>query len=190
MALVAERGPSDVAMAHIAERAGIGRATLYGYFPDLDHILAAHLIERLGAARDAMRAAIELEPGPLERLRRYVSLTVAAFGEDQARAIGAGVTFDHFGPALHAEIDAAFGLLRSLLAEILAEGRERGTFRADLDPERAAELLFHLVGGARRLVMAGDDVASVEAETVALVVGAVIDPPRPTRRRDAKRPGP
>lgn len=173
IALVRERGPSDVAMAHIAGRAGVGRATVYGYFPDLDHILAAHLVEGLTVARASMDDALRRESGPSQRLRRYVAMSMAAFAQDRARGVGAGVTVDNFAPALHAELDAAFGLLRGLLADVLAEGRATGAFRADLDPERAAELLFNLVGGARRRVMAGDDVAAIEAETVALVTGAV-----------------
>src|SRR5213592_4586748 len=58
-ALVAEHGPRSVTMSQIAEETGIGRATLYKYFPDVEAILVAwherqvagHL-ERLGEVRD------------------------------------------------------------------------------------------------------------------------------------------
>jgi AcrR family transcriptional regulator len=58
-ALVAEHGLLSVTMARIAEESGIGRATLYKYFPDVEAILtvwherqvAAHL-EQLVAVRD------------------------------------------------------------------------------------------------------------------------------------------
>src|SRR5436190_10070876 len=40
-ALVAEDGLLSVTMSQIAERAGIGRATLYKYFPDVEAILVA-----------------------------------------------------------------------------------------------------------------------------------------------------
>src|SRR5258706_6030454 len=39
--LVTERGLTSVTMSQIAEQAGIGRATLYKYFPDVETILAA-----------------------------------------------------------------------------------------------------------------------------------------------------
>jgi AcrR family transcriptional regulator len=38
-ALVAEGGLLSVTMSRIAEEAGIGRATLYKYFPDVEAIL-------------------------------------------------------------------------------------------------------------------------------------------------------
>src|SRR5438046_9048604 len=58
--LATERGLHAVTMSEIAERAGIGRATLYKYFPDVEAILVAwhdrqitlHL-RQLTAARDA-----------------------------------------------------------------------------------------------------------------------------------------
>jgi AcrR family transcriptional regulator len=40
-ALVAEHGLLAVTMSQIAEEAGIGRATLYKYFPDVEAILLA-----------------------------------------------------------------------------------------------------------------------------------------------------
>jgi AcrR family transcriptional regulator len=63
-ALVAEHGLTSVTMSRIAEKTGIGRATLYKYFPDVESILsawherqiAAHL-EQLTAARDAATGA-------------------------------------------------------------------------------------------------------------------------------------
>ena len=40
-ALVAEHGLASVTMSQIAAETGIGRATLYKYFPDVDAILVA-----------------------------------------------------------------------------------------------------------------------------------------------------
>jgi AcrR family transcriptional regulator len=40
-ALVAKHGLASVTMTQIAEETGVGRATLYKYFPDVDAILAA-----------------------------------------------------------------------------------------------------------------------------------------------------
>jgi len=75
-ALVSRHGLRSVTMSQIAEEAGIGRATLYKYYPDVETILvawherhvAAHLeelanigsgsgnpVERLGASLDTSR---------------------------------------------------------------------------------------------------------------------------------------
>ena len=39
--LVARRGLLAVSMSQLAEAAGIGRATLYKYFADVEHVFAA-----------------------------------------------------------------------------------------------------------------------------------------------------
>ncbi|MER7249415.1 TetR/AcrR family transcriptional regulator [Kribbella sp. NPDC000426] len=39
--VVAERGLTGVTMSAVAQRAGVGRATLYKYFPDVESILTA-----------------------------------------------------------------------------------------------------------------------------------------------------
>src|SRR5262245_65842912 len=72
-ALVAEHGLASVTMSQIAEQTGIGRATLYKYFPDVEAILVAwhqrqiarHLAElgeiaaQRSTARDRLRAVLE-----------------------------------------------------------------------------------------------------------------------------------
>ena len=56
-ALVAEHGLRSVTMSQIAEQTGIGRATLYKYFPDVDSILVAWHERQVGRARPPARGA-------------------------------------------------------------------------------------------------------------------------------------
>jgi AcrR family transcriptional regulator len=67
-ALVREHGLAAVTMSQIAAAAGIGRATLYKYFPDVEAILVAwhdrHIarhLRQLAEARDAATPAGRLE---------------------------------------------------------------------------------------------------------------------------------
>lgn len=61
--LATERGVMRVTMAAIAERAGIGRATLYKYFSDVEAVLVAWHDETAGAHLGALRSAVEgLDP--------------------------------------------------------------------------------------------------------------------------------
>src|SRR2546426_5928552 len=78
-ALVAQHGPRSVTMSQIAEEAGIGRATLYKYFPDVETILVAwhdrhvaHHLEHLAEVRDRVGDA----GGRLEAVLEAYALTV------------------------------------------------------------------------------------------------------------------
>ena len=82
-ALVAEHGLTSVTMSQIAEETGIGRATLYKYFPDVEAILLAwherhvtghleHLAELRDQAGDAgERLEVVLEAYALISHERY-----------------------------------------------------------------------------------------------------------------------
>src|SRR4030095_13299794 len=63
--LATERGLHAVTMSEIAEQAGIGRATLYKYFPDVEAILVAwhdaHVAEHL--AHLAAARGVGADPG-------------------------------------------------------------------------------------------------------------------------------
>jgi AcrR family transcriptional regulator len=124
--LVARQGLSAVTMSAIAEETGIGRATLYKYFPDIDSILTAwherqvlrHL-EQLTKARDAA-------PDPLTALRAvleaYVALTGHGHGHDGAIA-----------SMLHASTHAqhAHHRLQAFVSVLIARGAEAGQLRGD-----------------------------------------------------------
>jgi len=62
-ALFRERG-LDVGVAEIAERAGVGRGTLFRNFPSKEDLIAAIVVERMGEAADRGRELLQApDPG-------------------------------------------------------------------------------------------------------------------------------
>jgi len=74
--LVRDRGRGDVSMSAVAAAAGIGRATLYNYFPDVDHILAAFVVDEFDRHFAHLDAELADTAGPLARLQVVVGVTV------------------------------------------------------------------------------------------------------------------
>ncbi len=143
-ALVAEHGLRSVTMSRIAAETGIGRATLYKYFPDLDSILVAwherqvsgHL-EHLGELRD--RAGV-----PRERLEAVLG-AYALIQHDVAIAHGTEFVAllhrgEHVGRAQHR--------LRDLIRDLLTEGAEAGDLRDDVSPDELASYCLHALSAA------------------------------------------
>jgi AcrR family transcriptional regulator len=145
--LVAERGLLVVTMSEIADRAGIGRATLYKYFPDADAILLAwheqqidrHL-SRLEQTRDSAQSA----RGRLEAvLEAYALMAHDSDARHDAE----------LAALLHRDEHVALGQrrLRELVRALIADAAASGDVRADLAADELAVYCVHALGGARAL---------------------------------------
>jgi AcrR family transcriptional regulator len=126
--LVAEGGPTTVTMSRVAERTGIGRATLYKYFADVDEILVAWHERQINAH---LRHLIEIRDrtqgtaGQLEAvLAAYAELSSQHGGSAIAAALHQG---DHVVRAEH-ELHEFF---KGLLADRAAAGDVRTDVSAD-----------------------------------------------------------
>jgi AcrR family transcriptional regulator len=143
-ALVREHGLAAVTMSQIAAAAGIGRATLYKYFPDVEAILIAwhdrHItrhLRQLAAARDAAPPAGRLE----------AVLEAFALIQHQHHDTELPVALLHRGE----HVARARQQLRDLIADLLAAGAQAGAIRADIAPGELASYCLHAVAAARGL---------------------------------------
>ena len=143
-ALVAEHGLLSVTMSQIAENTGIGRATLYKYFPDIEAILlawherqvAGHL-EHLAEIRDQAGDAGERLEAVLEA---YALISHQHHGTELAALLHRG---EHVTRAQHQ--------LRDLIRDLLIEGAENGDLRDDVAPDELASYCLHALTAASTL---------------------------------------
>jgi AcrR family transcriptional regulator len=144
--LVKSRGPLAVRMSEVAEEAGIGRATLYKYFPDVESILvawhhrhvAAHL-EQLAALRDG--------PGDAgSRLRAVLDAYASICQQRERHGTDVAVLLHRGGEAGRAE-EHVVALIRDLVAEAARDGQARD----DVEPDELAQYAIHALAAAGRL---------------------------------------
>ena len=146
-ALAAERGFRAVTMSQVAEKTGIARATLYKYFPDVEAIflewhdrqIARHLDHRADV-RDAAGDADE-------RLEAVLEAFALIARESRRRHDTELATFLHRSEHL----DRAEQQLRALIRDLLSEGVQSGSVRADVAPEELARYCVHALAAARTL---------------------------------------
>lgn len=146
-ALVTERGALAVTMSEIAEKAGIGRATLYKYFPDVEAILsAAH--ERHVAAHLARLAELRDKGGTANERLEAVLEAYALIAHNRAR---------HGPPELSAllhrgeHVSRAQQQLVDLFRDLLAEVGAAGQLRDDVSLHELANFCLHALGAASNL---------------------------------------
>lgn len=151
-ALVAERGITGVTMSLIAERTGIGRATLYKYFPDVESILAAWH-ERQVAAHLAHLSATGTDTGTdtdgggggaagrlAAVLEAYALIQHEHPPHDLSAALHRG---DH--------VAGAEQHLADFLAGLVAEAAAEGAVRDDIPPGELARYCLAAATAARTL---------------------------------------
>ncbi|KAB1143291.1 TetR/AcrR family transcriptional regulator [Streptomyces luteolifulvus] len=142
-ALVAEHGLRGVTMSRIAEGTGIGRATLYKYFPDVESIMSAWH-ERQIAGHLQELAALRDRPGSAgERLTAVLD----AYALIQQRRHGHD---PEISAVLHRgdHVDRAERHLLRFVGELLAEGVEAGEVRDDVSPDELAGYCLHALAAA------------------------------------------
>ncbi|MET7396455.1 helix-turn-helix domain-containing protein [Dactylosporangium sp. NPDC005572] len=150
-ALIAEHGLAGVTMSQIATQAGIGRATLYKYFPDVEAIVVAWHERQVGEhLAQLTRAAAEAgEPG--DRLRT-VLLTLAELAGGRHQPAAAGHGPDLAVPLHRAEhLHRARHRLHALLTDVIHAAADAGHVRTDVPAAELATFSLHALGAAADL---------------------------------------
>ena len=146
-ALVGEHGLLSVTMSRIAEKTGIGRATLYKYFPDVQAILlawhereiAAHL-EHLADLRHKGRNARER----LEAVLEAYALISHESHKHHDRQLAAFLHRDE-------QVARAQQQLRDMIRDLITEASATGEVRDDVSPDELASYCLHALAAASSL---------------------------------------
>jgi AcrR family transcriptional regulator len=145
--LVAEHGLASVTMSQIAEQTGIGRATLYKYFPRVEAILVAWH-ERHVSGHLQFLAAVRDQAGEAgERLEAVLAAYALIAHESHGHHDAELVAFLHRDE----QVAQAQQQLRDMMRDLLSEGATMGDVRADVPPDELASYCLHAITAARSL---------------------------------------
>jgi AcrR family transcriptional regulator len=170
--LIAEDGLGSLTMMQIAEAAGVARQTLYNHYPDIDSIVADALGRHNRESIEMLEAAMRVVDRPGDKLEQLVrhSVSVGAHahhapGIEHGLSAGARATLREYDDALDGRIRG-----------VLEDGKESGSFRADLSPDVDAVLIRHMLDGlAAQAAAAPDDAAAIAVAGSRTVLAAVVE---------------
>lgn len=141
--LVLEHGLRTVTMSQVAEATGIGRATLYKYYSDIEAILVAWHQRRVDAHLEALSELREEKSEPSEALaavlEAYAFISHQHAGSELATLVHQGT---HLASAEH----RVFKLVRELIAAAAAAGAVRN----DVSADELARYCLHALTAASR----------------------------------------
>ncbi|GAA1579359.1 TetR/AcrR family transcriptional regulator [Kribbella sancticallisti] len=148
-AVFLELGPG-APLDQIAERAGVGNATLYRRFPTREDLLKQVAMDNMRQVDEEARAALAEEPDAWSALVRFCHAVVERRIVALLPIIGS-----------HVPIDKEFKRVRRQvvdgLGELLAAGRREGVLRADVE---VGDLVLVLATVARPLPAVPEEVAA------------------------------
>jgi AcrR family transcriptional regulator len=168
-ALVAAHGLRSVTMSQIAEEAGIGRATLYKYFKDVEAILLAWHESQISGHLEQLAEIRDQAGDPSERLEAVL----------EAYALISHETRGHHDTELAAFLHRDEHLARArqhlveMIRNLLAEGARCGDIRDDVAPDELASYCLHA------LAAAGSLPSTTAVRRLVTVTLAGLQPPRP-----------
>jgi AcrR family transcriptional regulator len=145
--LVATHGLRSVTMSQIAERTGIGRATLYKYFPSVETILLAWHERQIEGHLDQLAEVRDRAGDALERLdavlRAYALILYETHGHFDAE----------LAAFLHRDEHVAAGQqrLRALVGDLIDAGARHGDLRDDVAPDELTIYCLHALAAVGRL---------------------------------------
>ena len=122
--LMAERSFDAISMAALAERAEVGRTSIYHHFPDKEAVVVAFASHETERYLDELRSALDTSTDPVQRLRLYLHHQLAA-GQQFHMGLGMQLVGMLSGEALHAireHVVAVEDVLRGLLEDGVAAG--------------------------------------------------------------------
>ena len=143
--LMSEHGLRSVTMSQIAEQTGIGRATLYKYFSDVEAILHTWHERQINLHLEHLAHVRQLAEAPAERLEAV--LEAFAFISHQSRA----QHDTELAAFLHrdSQVVQAERQLHDMVRELLGECVNVGEIRDDVAPGELATYCLHALAAAR-----------------------------------------
>lgn len=146
-ALVDQGGLLAVTMSQIAEATGIGRATLYKYFPDVESILSAWHEEQISRHLEQLEEVSERPGRARDRLGAALESFALITHEAPGRHGSALVNFLHRGE----QVERAEHRVQALISELLADATADGDVRDDIASGELASYCINALGAAREL---------------------------------------
>lgn len=146
-ALVAEHGLRGVTMSQIAEDTGIGRATLYKYFPDVEAILHSWHERQINAHLGYLAEVRDEAATAAERLEAVLLAYALIVNESQGHRDTELAAFLHRDE----HVPRAEQKLRLMIRELLSEAASAGDLRDDVAPDELASYCLHALAAARNM---------------------------------------
>ncbi|HSG78655.1 MAG TPA: TetR/AcrR family transcriptional regulator, partial [Acidimicrobiia bacterium] len=173
-ALFRAEGYTDTNLGEIAAYVGIGRTTLYDYFPDKESILVELVEDRLPAVVEGMLSELPVGLSHRERLSELLVRGITYVSTDDDLGSMIMRELPRLSRRSQQRIGRAHDRLSEEITRICRDGIETGEFRS-FDPEDAGRIVSALMMSASSGLLRDADAKARMHEIADTVVRFVFD---------------
>ena len=178
--LADELGPDRLTTLAVANAVGLTQPGIFRHFPTKQELWLAVAARIAETMIEAWNVVLADYPAPQDRVSALIQVQFRQIAANPAiPAILHSRELHAENAALRAHFIGLMTRFQALLVSALTEGRARGVFRADLEPQDAAILLISLVQGLAIRWSLGQRAFSLDAEGARLLACqlALFQPP-------------
>jgi AcrR family transcriptional regulator len=139
----ATRGVAGTGLSHVAAEAGMGRSSLYHYYPDKQSLIRDLVVDLVKDEEALFSAALSGPGSALERIERLAVALPFVFADWSA--VGTMI-FDLWSRD-SAAFRPFFQQMRQDLAALIREGQNTGEIDVSLDPELTGAVVIGAIDG-------------------------------------------
>lgn len=128
----------QITIESIAKEAGVGKATIYRWWPSkvlvvIDAFVQNHIVRTPMPKADTCR----------ESIVKHVHLMIEQYGSSGGRLVAQILAEGQSDPdVLRSFRERFFYGRRAMVREVIEEGRRRGEFRTDMEPEFMMDMIY------------------------------------------------
>jgi AcrR family transcriptional regulator len=137
------RGVKGTGLEHVARQMGVGRSSLYHYYPDKDSLVRDLTEELLREEERAFLEAVKRAGGVLERIDRLADELTAVFSD----WLAVGPMFLDLRHLGEDRFRRFYRKARKLLADLIAEGQQSGEVSPYLHSRIASSAVIGMIDG-------------------------------------------
>lgn len=147
----ARSGLYDFKMIEVAEEAGVGKGTLYEYFPSKDALIAGSFALFMEEFESHLASQLQPEDDPAAQIERLISSSMEFCLAEKERLDAlfdfyAAAIPKHDGKSILGDLAPNYRHMIGWVAEIVADGVKRGIFRP-VDDKLVASMILALLDG-------------------------------------------
>jgi AcrR family transcriptional regulator len=145
--LIIEKGFHDTSMRELGEAAGVGKSTLYDYFPCKDDILIAYVVEEINHLTTRAEEIMTQKISASEKIRRIMHKQLEYMATNKPMYMRLTIEIQRLGFDSQQRIQEHRHAYQDMLCHLIEEGIQNGEFRP-VNPLLAIRGMFAFMSSA------------------------------------------